>query len=113
VTDDLALIEPLVLTTKSLVTQLRQFNHAIREFDHKIKEPFKSHPDHFLFESFPGLENSWLPVSSLYLVRIELAGKTLLTSKNIPASLPWSSAAASLFGCIDDCPAHLRLPNLP
>ena len=35
VTDDLALIEPLVLTTKCLVGQLRQFNHAIKEFDHK------------------------------------------------------------------------------
>jgi transposase len=61
VTDDLALIEPLVLTTKSLVTQLRQFNHAIREFDHKIKELFKSHPDHFLFESFPGAGEQLAP----------------------------------------------------
>jgi hypothetical protein len=61
VTDDLALIEPLVLTTKCLVSQLRQFNHAIREFDHKIKELFKSHPDHFLFESFPGAGGQLAP----------------------------------------------------
>jgi transposase len=27
---------------------------VIKEFDHKIKELFKSHPDHFLFESLPG-----------------------------------------------------------
>jgi hypothetical protein len=54
VTDDLGLIEPLVLTTKCLVGQLRQFNQVIKEFDHKIKELFKSHPDHFLFRESPG-----------------------------------------------------------
>jgi transposase len=54
VTDDFALIEPLVVTSKCLVGQLRQFNQVIKEFDHKIKELFKSHPDHFLFESLPG-----------------------------------------------------------
>ncbi len=61
VTDDLALIEPLVLTTKCLVGQLRQFNHAIKEFDHKIKELFKSHPDHFLFANFPGAGEQLAP----------------------------------------------------
>jgi transposase len=61
VTDDLALIEPLVLTTSCLVGQLRQFNHAIKEFDHKIKELFKSHPDHFLFENFPGAGEQLAP----------------------------------------------------
>jgi transposase len=61
VTDDLALIEPLVLTTKCLVDQLRQFNKAIKEFDHKIKELFKSHPDHFLFENFPGAGEQLAP----------------------------------------------------
>jgi hypothetical protein len=61
VTDDLALIEPLVLTTKCLVGQLRQLNRAIKEFDHKIKELFKSHPDHFLFESLPGAGEQLAP----------------------------------------------------
>jgi hypothetical protein len=54
VTDDFALIEPLVLTTKCLVGQLRQFNQVIKEFDHKIKELFKSHPDFFVRESSGG-----------------------------------------------------------
>src|SRR6266404_8889569 len=54
VTDDLALIEPLVLTTKCLVGQLRQSNQVIKEFDRKIKDLFKSHPDHFLFANLPG-----------------------------------------------------------
>ena len=61
VTDDLALIEPMILTSKCLVAQLRQFNQAINEFDRKIKELFKSHPDHFLFESFPGAGEQLAP----------------------------------------------------
>jgi transposase len=61
VTDDPALIEPLVLTTKCLVAQLRQFNHAINEFGRKIRELFKSHPDHFLFESLPGAGEQLAP----------------------------------------------------
>jgi hypothetical protein len=61
VTDDFALIEPLVLTTKCLVGQLRRFNQAIKEFDHSIKELFKSHPDHFLFESLPGAGEKLAP----------------------------------------------------
>jgi hypothetical protein len=61
VTDDLALIEPLVLTSKCLATQLRQFNQAISQFDQKIRELFKSHPDHFLFESLPGAGEQLAP----------------------------------------------------
>ena len=53
-TDDLALIEPFVLTTKCLVSQLRYFKKILKDFDHQIEQLFKSHPDHFLFESFPG-----------------------------------------------------------
>ena len=54
VTDDLALIEPFVLTTKCLVGQLRYFKKVLKNFDYEIEQLFKSHPDHFLFESFPG-----------------------------------------------------------
>src|SRR5258708_9396109 len=61
VTDDLALIEPLVLTTKCLLAQLRRFNQAINEFDRKIRELFKSNPDHFLFESLPGAGEQLAP----------------------------------------------------
>jgi hypothetical protein len=60
VTDDLALIEPLVLTTKCLVAQLRQFNHAIREFDHKIRNFSNLILTIFSSRVFRGLENSWL-----------------------------------------------------
>jgi transposase len=61
VTDDLALIESLVLTTKCLVAQLRQFNQTIKQFDQKIRELFQSHPDHFLFESLPGAGEQLAP----------------------------------------------------
>jgi transposase len=61
VADDFALIDPPVLTTECLVGQLRRFNHAIKEFDHSIKELFKSHPDHFLFESLPGAGEKLAP----------------------------------------------------
>jgi len=61
VTDDPALIEPLVLTAKCLVAQLRQFNEIINEFDRKIRELFKSHPDHFLFETLPGAGEKLAP----------------------------------------------------
>jgi hypothetical protein len=61
VTDDPALIEPMVLMTKCLVAELRQFNQTINEFDRKIKEIFKSHPDHFLFESLPGAGEKLAP----------------------------------------------------
>ena len=61
VTDDPALIEPLVLTSQCLVSQLRQFNQAIKAFDHKIKALFKAHPDHALFESLPGAGEQLAP----------------------------------------------------
>jgi hypothetical protein len=41
--------------------ELRRFNQAIKEFDHGIKELFKSHPDHFLFESLPGAGEKLAP----------------------------------------------------
>jgi transposase len=34
---------------------------AIKEFDHRIKELFKSHPDHFLFENLPGAGEQLAP----------------------------------------------------
>jgi transposase len=51
----------MILTTKFLVGQLRQFNQTINEFDRKIKELFKSHPDHFLFEALPGAGEKLAP----------------------------------------------------
>ena len=38
-----------------------QSNQVIKEFDRKIKELFKSHPDHFLFENLPGAGEQLAP----------------------------------------------------
>lgn len=43
------------------MSQLRQFNQAIKAFDHKIKELFKAHPDHALFENLPGAGEQLAP----------------------------------------------------
>jgi transposase len=61
VSDDPALIDPLVMTVRCLVAQLRQFNHAIQEFDDQIMSLFKAHPDHSLFASFPGAGEQLAP----------------------------------------------------
>ena len=45
----------------ALVGQLRQSNQVIKEFDRKIKDLFKSHPDHFLFENLPGAGEQLAP----------------------------------------------------
>jgi hypothetical protein len=58
---DPALIEPFIITTKCLVAQLRHFNRAIKEFDQRIAQLFCSHPDRFIFESFPGAGRQMAP----------------------------------------------------
>ena len=87
VTDDPALIEPLVLTTKCLVGQLRQFNQVIKEFDHKIRNFSNLIPIIFCSRVSRGQENSWLLAFFPCSVRIALAGLTLRTSKNTLVSL--------------------------
>jgi transposase len=54
VTEDLALIEALILTVKRLVGQLFQLHSAVASFDQAIKELFAHHPAHHIFESLPG-----------------------------------------------------------
>ena len=110
VTDDPALIEPLVLTSKCLVSQLRQFNQAIKAFDHKIKELFQSHPDHLLFENLPGAgASSAGPV---------WFGSMALGSCNGPSNIlgdrPGDRAQRQIaLGSSTAFPAQIHLPNLP
>jgi hypothetical protein len=59
--DDSAIIEPLILSVKCFVAQLRHFNRVIKEFDEQIEKLFNAHPDHFIFESFPGAGNKLAP----------------------------------------------------
>lgn len=54
VTDDVALIEPMVLTVQRLVGQLLQLQASVAGFDKAIKELFTLHPAHLIFQSLPG-----------------------------------------------------------
>jgi hypothetical protein len=83
------MIEPLVLTTKRLVAQLRQFNQAINQLGRKIKDFSNLILTISSSKVFRGPGNNWLPTCLLGLVRTDLAGLTLPTSKNTPVSLPW------------------------
>jgi Transposase/Transposase IS116/IS110/IS902 family len=61
VTDDAALIEPLVLTLQRLVGQLLSLHSSIASFDKAIKELFARHPAHPIFESLPGAGDQLAP----------------------------------------------------
>jgi len=53
-TSDPAIIEPLSLSVQTYATQLRSLIQAIQVFDTRIAHVFAQHPDHDLFDSFPG-----------------------------------------------------------
>jgi transposase len=58
---DGAVVEAGMRWVKTLVAQLRAFNRAIEDYDQRIAEVFKSHPDAFLFASFPGAGKKLAP----------------------------------------------------
>jgi len=53
-TADEAVLEYSTLMVQALIPQLRALLHSIVEFDRKIAEVFRKHPDRPIFESFPG-----------------------------------------------------------
>ena len=53
-TSDPAIIDPLSLSVQTYATQLRVVIEAVQAFDTRIAEVFADHPDHALFDSFPG-----------------------------------------------------------
>lgn len=53
-TADEAVLEYSTLMVQALVPQLRALLASIEEFDRKIAEVFRKHPDRPIFESFPG-----------------------------------------------------------
>ena len=61
ITEDSAIIEPLACITKTLVAQLRILTKTIDEFDKRIAELFRQHPDHHIFESLPGARDQLAP----------------------------------------------------
>jgi len=53
-TGDQAVLEYSTLMVQALIPQLRTLLDSIDEFDRKIAEVFRKHPDRPIFESFPG-----------------------------------------------------------
>jgi transposase len=60
-TTDGAVVEAGIRWVKTLVAQIRAFNRAIEDYDQRITELFKSHPDAFIFASFPGAGKQLAP----------------------------------------------------
>src|SRR5437870_7002861 len=53
-TTDLAIVEPYSLIVEASAVQLRSLIRAIQRLDKRIAEVFAQHPEHDLFDSFPG-----------------------------------------------------------
>jgi transposase len=58
---DPAVVEASTMRVQALIEQIRVLNKAISKYDQRIREVFKSHPDHFIFESFPGAGDQLAP----------------------------------------------------
>jgi len=52
-TEDLALVQPLLLQMEELVRQLRSLNKTIAQYDARIKVVFAQHSEAWLFEPLP------------------------------------------------------------
>ena len=53
-TNDPAIVDSSIIMALALIGQLRQLTKAIKQFDAAIIEQHKLHPDHAIFDSFPG-----------------------------------------------------------
>jgi len=53
-TEDSAVIHTSILMVRATVDELRPLCAAIKRFDQELETAFQQHPDHELFESFPG-----------------------------------------------------------
>jgi transposase len=60
-TEDRGVVEPAVLTVKTLARMIRDLTGAIAVFDKQIAEVFATHPDASIFESFPGAGKTMAP----------------------------------------------------
>jgi transposase len=60
-TTDGAVVEAGIRWVQTLVAQIRPFNRAIKAYDERIAELFKTHPDGFIFASFPGAGKQLAP----------------------------------------------------
>jgi transposase len=60
-TDDPAIVDALSLSVQAESAQLRPIIGWIARFDHDIAQQFAAHPEHVLFESFPGAGSVFAP----------------------------------------------------
>jgi transposase len=60
-TQDPAILESSVLTVRMLARQLRDLGDAIREYEQRLDQLFKDHPDAPIFSSFPGAADALRP----------------------------------------------------
>lgn len=58
---DLAVVEASIIRVQALIGQIRALNKTIGRYDQRIKSLFKAHPDHWIFESFPGAGDRLAP----------------------------------------------------
>src|SRR5262249_54445899 len=72
----------------------------IGDFDRKIAEVFRKHPDRRIFESSPERERLWRRGYRRHLARIGIAFRTPRKSRNSPARLPLPTRAVKKSGCI-------------
>ena len=60
-TDDPAIVDALSLAVQAEAAQLRPIIERIARFDQILAQQFASHPDHQLYESFPGAGSVYAP----------------------------------------------------
>ena len=58
---DEAVVEAAILRVTTLIHQIRAYTRAIKRYDQRIGELFTTHPDRFIFESFPGAGKQLAP----------------------------------------------------
>ena len=60
-TGDGAVIESAICWVRAMVRQIRDLNKTVEEYDRRIGELFKNHPDSGIFNSFPGAGRQLAP----------------------------------------------------
>ena len=53
-TEDPAIVKPMMLQVRQLVSQIRALNKSVGLYDQRVRELFADHPDAPIFKSFPG-----------------------------------------------------------
>jgi len=107
-TTDSAVVEPYSLIVETSATLLHSLIRAIQRLDKRIAELFTQHPDHDLFDSFPGAARFALLVCSPFSAPIAPAGPPPWNCSRIPALLPSPKGAVTAVGSTIGLPA----PNL-